>query len=213
VFLLVTGASGMGKSTARRYVEAELGDVVHSAELRDVAEVPAVPTIAWRHLATEAAVRVALTSDRPHFLLAGDPVAVGELLAAPSAPALDGIAACLLDARPDVQTARLAARGDDPALLPNHVAFADWNRRHARDPQHMPHVLTGDAWEEMEWSRWSGMQAGDPRWQVTVVDTSDLTPEAVGRRVVAWARDAIAGRAPRLHTPEPGFTQGRPCVM
>jgi hypothetical protein len=198
VFLLVTGASGMGKSSAGRRVEAELGDVVQCAELRDVIEVPAVPTIAWRHRATEAAVRVALASDRPHFLLASDPVAVGELLAAPSAPALDGIAACLLDARPDVQTARLTARGDDPALLPDHIAFADWNRRHARDPQHMQHVLTGDAWEEMAWSRWTGMPTGDPRWQVEVVDTSDLTPEEVGRRVVAWAREAIAGRAPRL---------------
>jgi hypothetical protein len=29
VLLLVTGAGGTGKSTARHYVEAELGDVVH----------------------------------------------------------------------------------------------------------------------------------------------------------------------------------------
>lgn len=184
MFLLVTGAGGMGKSTACRHVEAELGDVVRCAELRDVADVPAVPTIAWRHRATEAAAQAALASDRPHFLLA----------------------ACLLDARPDVQTARLAARGDDPALLPHHVAFADWMRRHAHDPQHMQHVLTGDGWEEMEWSRWTGMRAGDERWQVTVLDTSDLTPEEVGAGVVTWAREAIAGRAPRLHTPEPGFT-------
>lgn len=86
-------------------------------------------------------------------MLASDPVAVGELLAAPSAPELDHIAACLLDARADVQTARLAARGDDPALLPNHVAFADWMRGHAHDPQHMQHVLTCQAREVMEWSR------------------------------------------------------------
>jgi hypothetical protein len=198
VFLLVTGASGVGKSTSRRYVEAELGDVVRCVELRDVAEVPAVPTIAWRQRATEAAVRAALGCGRPHFLLAGDPVAVGEVLAAPSAGALDGIAACLLDARPDVQAARLAARGDDPRVLPHHVAFADWMRGHARDPQHMQHVLTGQAWDAMEWSRWTGMPTGDPRWQVTVVDTSDLTPDEVGGRVLAWVRDAIGGRAPRL---------------
>ncbi|QYN36706.1 AAA family ATPase [Pseudonocardia sp. DSM 110487] len=209
MFLLLTGASGVGKSTARRYVEAELGDVVHCAELRDVAAVPAVPTIEWRNQATEAAVRAALSFDRPHFLLASDPVAVGELLAVPSAPELDGIAACLLDARPDVQTARLTARGDDPALLPNHVAFADWMRAHASDPQHMQHVLTGEGWEAMQWARWTELPTGDPRWQVTVVDTSDRTPDEVGRRVVAWVRAAIEGRAPRLtalHTSSTRFT-------
>jgi hypothetical protein len=198
MLLLVTGASGVGKSTARRYVEAALGGIVRCAELREVAEVPAVPTIAWRQQATEAAVRAALDDDRPHFLLSGDPVAVGEVLAAPSAPMLDGFAACLLDARPDVQTARLAARGDDPAALPHHIAFADWMRGHARDPQHMQHVLTGQAWDGMEWSRWTGMTADDPRWQVTVVDTSDLTPDEVGERAVTWVRDAIDGRAPRI---------------
>ena len=198
MFLLVTGASGVGKSTARRYVEAALGDVVRCVELADVAEVPAVPTIAWRQQATEAAVRAALENDRPHFLLAGDPVAVGEVLAAPSASELDAIAACLLDARPEVQTARLTARGDDPALLPNHIAFADWMRGHARDPKHMPHVLTGRAWDAMRWSRWTGMPTGDPRWQVTVVDTSDLTPDEVGARVAEWARQAITGGAPRI---------------
>jgi hypothetical protein len=209
MFLLVTGASGVGKSTARRYVEAELGNVVRCAELREVAEVPAVPTIAWRQRATEAAVRAALTSTRPHFLLAGDPVAVGEVLAAPSAPALDGIAACLLDARPDVQTARLAARGDDPTVLSHHIAFADWMRGHARDPKHMQRVLTGQAWDAMVWSRWTGMPTGDPRWQVTVVDTSDRTPDEVGERVLVWAQAAIEGQAPRLtplHTPSVDFT-------
>lgn len=54
--------------------------------------------------------------------LAGDLVAVGEVLAARSAPELVGIAA------------RLAARGEEPAFLPHHVAFTDWKRSHARDP-------------------------------------------------------------------------------
>jgi hypothetical protein len=35
---------------------------------------------------------------------------------------------------PDARTARLAERGDDPVLLPQHHAFADWMRGHARDP-------------------------------------------------------------------------------
>jgi hypothetical protein len=53
---------------------------------------------------------------------------VREVLAAPSASALDGFSACLLDCSREVQRARLARRGDPPAWLPHDVAFADWMR-------------------------------------------------------------------------------------
>jgi hypothetical protein len=77
MFLLVTGASGAGKSTVRRAVAPRLGDAIDCVELGDVVEVPSVPTIAWRQRATEAVVRRALelqAEDR-HLLLSGDPVA------------------------------------------------------------------------------------------------------------------------------------------
>ena len=50
----------------------------------------------------------ALAGDRD-LLLAGDPVAPGELIAAPSADRLDRIAVCLLDCDAASQTERLAA--------------------------------------------------------------------------------------------------------
>jgi hypothetical protein len=128
--------------------------------------------------------------------LSGDPVAAGEVLAAPSADALDGVAICLLDATPQAQAARLRRRGDHPATLAMHEAFADWMRGHARNPRHMPHVLTEHGWSEMRWERWTGMPAGDDRWQMELVDTSDRSREQVAEQVGAWHRRALAGDAP-----------------
>jgi hypothetical protein len=128
-----------------------------------------------------------------HLLLSGDPVAPGEVLAAPSAPSVD-IAVCLLGVTEQVQRERLRRRGDPEELLPHHVAFADWLRRHARDPAHMPRVLTCGGWEEMRWSRLTST----PRelWRITVIDGSALSISDAGRAVLQWIRDAIAGRAP-----------------
>jgi hypothetical protein len=89
-----------------------------------------------------------LDDEGRHLLLAGDPVAPAEVLAAPSAPTVD-VAICLLDIDEDCQRERLRRRGDPEELLPRHVAFADWLRHHARDPRHMPHVLTTGGWSGM----------------------------------------------------------------
>jgi len=201
--LLVTGASGAGKSTVRRAVSGEISAAVECVELGDVVDVPRFPDIAWRQRATEAAVAraVRLQSAGRHLLLSGDPVAAGEVLAAPSATELEGLAACLLDVGPDAQAARLQRRGDDPALLVHHQAFADWMRGHARDPGHMPHVLTTESWEEMRWERWVGAEADREDWLMQVIDTSELTEEQVAFEVLSWCRRVLLGHAPMLRLP------------
>src|SRR5581483_4319082 len=99
MFLLLTGASGAGKSTARELVADALGAQIECVELGHVVSIPPVHTKAWRQQATEAVVQRALNLQAVgrHLLLAGDPVAAGEVLAAPSADKLDAIAVCLLD--------------------------------------------------------------------------------------------------------------------
>ncbi len=201
MFLLVTGASGAGKSTVRGAVAGRLLPEVECIELYDVAAVPAVPDIVWRQQATEAVVRRALelqTHGR-HLLLSGDPVAAGEVLAAPSAVGLDGVAACLLDVSPDVQAARLAHRGDDPRLLPHHQAYAEWMRGHARDPRHMPHVLSTNGWEAMRWDRWREIDPIDGHWGMEVLDTSQLTPVRVADEILSWCRRVLCGNSTVLH--------------
>lgn len=197
MFLLVTGASGAGKSTVRRAVAPALSPDVECVELHDVIDVPAFPSLVWRQQATEAAVRHALdlqAEDR-HLLLSGDPVAAGEVLAAPSAVGLDGVAVCLLDLNPDAQSARLNRRGDDPALLPDHHAFAEWMRCQARDPRHMPHVLTADGWEAMLWERWTDIDPASGSWGMEIIDTSELSPQQVAAEILTWSRRALGGEA------------------
>lgn len=201
MFLLVTGASGVGKSTVRTLVERELAPTVACVELAYVLPIPAAPTLVWRQQAAEEVVRRAidLQSTGRHVLLSGDPVAAAEIIAAPSAPLLDGIAVCLLDASPDAQTARLAARGDEPAVLHHHHAFADWMRKSATDPLHMPEVITTNSWDQMRWDR---LEHVTETWHVTTIDTSDLTPTQVAAEVSTWCRSSIAGDIPTIHVPQ-----------
>lgn len=133
-------------------------------------------------------------------MLAGDPVAAAEIVAAPSLPALNAIAICLLDADAGSQAARLAARGDAPALLPHHQAFAECMRRQASDPLHMVHVVSDGGWSEMRWERLR--QVAD-RWGTHVIDTSQMTKAEVAAHALQWCHEAIGGIAPSLQAPEP----------
>jgi adenylylsulfate kinase-like enzyme len=47
VLLLLTGASGVGKSTCRIAIDAALGDELDCVELRDVVAIPAADALAW----------------------------------------------------------------------------------------------------------------------------------------------------------------------
>src|SRR5215475_5005783 len=110
MLLLITGASGAGKSTARAAVGPVLSPTVECVELFDLMPAPGAMSKVWRQQSAEAAVRraIELQASGRHLLLAGDPVPAAEVVAAPSAPGLDAIAVCLLDLTPDVQAARLA---------------------------------------------------------------------------------------------------------
>jgi hypothetical protein len=123
---------------------------------------------------------------------------MGELLAAPSADALDGIAVCLLHCSSETRRRRLIGRGANPDGLHDHLAFGEWFYGHALDPSHMPHVIRVASPVDMRWERWSGWTADDPRWSFEIIDTDAPTREQVAARVVAWARDVIQGRRPIL---------------
>lgn len=200
MFLLVTGASGAGKTTVRKAVAAELSPEVECVELGHVVRFPPVPTKAWRQQATEAVVQkaLALQAGGRHLLLAGDPVAAGEVIAAPSADRLDAVAVCLLDVDPQAQVARLTQRGDEERLHADHLAFAAWMRGHARSPHRMLDVLTTDGWDAMRWER---LKALDPRrgtWGMHVVDTSARSTDEVAGDVLIWCRRALRGQAPEI---------------
>lgn len=200
MLLLVTGASGAGKSTARRAIASAIGPSVDSIEFADVVRMPSDPTISWRQRSVEFVVKraIRLQAEGRHLLLCGDPVVAGELLAVPSAPKLEAIAICLLDVGPEQQRERLAGRGDPEELFIHHLAFAEWMRGHARDPQHRPEVITATGWKAMRWDRWRSWQAGDPRWRSSLIDTSRLGPDAVSDALLRWSRDVLEGQGPPI---------------
>jgi hypothetical protein len=197
VLLLITGASGAGKSTVRAVIEPDLSPGVECVELLDLTSAPPVMSRVWRQQTVETAVRraVKLHLSGRHLLLCGDPVPAAELVAAPSATRLDAIAVCLLDVAPHAQAERLAARGDDPALLPHHQAFAEWMRRQATDPLHMTHVVSDGGWEPMRWERLEVLSA---QWQMHTIDTTEMTRRDLADAVLDWCRHALAGDAPAL---------------
>jgi hypothetical protein len=187
MFFLVTGASGVGKSTVRKLIEPKFADVLEVAELGMLGSTPKWE-IEWRHRMVERAVLRALDAERDgkHFLLCGDPVPPGEVWAAPSAEGLDGLHVCLLDASERAQTARLQQRGDDPKFIGHHVAFAEWMRNHVIDHRHRPEVITQNGWPQMRWDRWVGTAAIEPPWSHYIIETSQLSPDEVANLVAQW---------------------------
>ena len=127
----------------RAVIAPELSPEVECVELLHLTPLPTAMTRVRRQQTAEVAVRraVELQSSGRHLLLAGDPIPAAEVVAAPSAPRLDAIAVCLLDATPEAQAERLATRGDPAELLVHHQAFAEWMRRQASDPLYMTHVV------------------------------------------------------------------------
>jgi hypothetical protein len=105
----------------------------------------------------------------------------------PSADRLDSVAACLLDCAPAEQERRLRERGDPEDLIPHHLAFAEWMRGHARDPEHRLDVIADQGWDEMRWDRLPDA------WEVPVIDTTELSPAQVAMDVLAWCRVATGG--------------------
>lgn len=200
MLFLVTGASGVGKSTVRELVAPQLGNTFEAVELKDLGPVDAV-TLAWRQeMAEVAADRAAeLAATGRHLLLSGDPVAAGEVIAAPSTVRCGGVAVCLLDASEEAQRTRLAGRGDPPELLPQHTAYAQWMREHAVDPLPGMHVLTSGGAAGMQWDRLTAAAEGPHRWHMRVVDTSEAPPAEVATRVREWIDSALADESPAMH--------------
>ncbi|MEU9883498.1 hypothetical protein [Streptomyces phaeochromogenes] len=83
---------------------------------------------------------------------------LGEVLAAPSAPLLNGIAVCLIDVADKDRRDRLATRDGgrwEQAAPDAFCGWAAWRRGHARDPSFRPDVIINGSWPEMAWHRWT----------------------------------------------------------
>jgi hypothetical protein len=114
---------------------------------------------------------------------------LGEVLAAPSAPLLDGIAVCLVDVADEVRRTRLAERDPnrwDAPAVDAFLGWAAWHRQHALDPRHRPDVIIENSWPEMAWDRWTGWHAGDSRWRTELLDTTGQPLAKSTAQVERW---------------------------
>lgn len=191
MLFLLFGSSAAGKTFALNGLRGRVADLaIHDF---DEIGVPQGADTAWRHRADEQWVRRALAYQAAgtDLLLAGQ-TPFGELLATPSATALEAISACLIDCDDDTRVARLRARGPEwfartAGDLQDYINWAAWMRGHAADPTWRTEVIQHDATgDEMQWSRWSGWHTDDPRWRVRVIDTSASSVQEVGTAVVEW---------------------------
>jgi hypothetical protein len=191
MLFLLTGSSGAGKSS----VLVELPGLVDDVLPLDVDELRPPPDVvrAWWQEQVEALVRRAVDAQRlgVDAIIAGW-TPLGEILAAPSAVDLKGIAAMLLDCDDGTRRARLARRastgdwwgGEESISKSLHAAA--WMRGHALDPQWQQYVLRFGAWDGMRWERWADWRIGDRRWAVEPLDTTLLSVVEVAEGVAAW---------------------------
>lgn len=117
---------------------------------------------------------------------------LGEVLAAPSAPLLDGIAVCLVDVADEPRRRRLIKRDPgrwDSAAIDAFLSWAAWHREHARDPHHRPEVIIGGSWPAMAWDRWTGWSLEDPRWRTHLIDTTAQQVEQSVDQVEQWVSE------------------------
>ncbi len=130
----------------------------------------------WRQASTERWIVRAfeLQASGVDLLLTGQSP-LGEVLASPSAPLLNGIAVCLVDVDDVDRRQRLEQRDPGRWSEQAKTAFVEWGRwqrGHAADPQYRQRILTEDGWARMAWDRWRSWQRGDPRWRCHILDTT-----------------------------------------
>lgn len=201
MLLKLTGSSCSGKTTLAAGAVPYLGDGLVARDFDEIG-VPSHPPIGWRNRATEAWIQKAIEYEREGLdLLLSGQSPLGEVLAAPSAAALDGIAVCLIDVNDAERIERLRQR-DGPKWASDQeralVNWAAWHRGHASNPRHHPEVITGRTGGDMRWERWTGWSPGDRRWLTSVIDTSGQPVESSIAEVVAWVQRSRAALASDL---------------
>jgi hypothetical protein len=183
MLLTISGSSCSGKTTTVRALGPIDGLVWHDF---DEIGVPAGADVVWRQRSLEGWIQRALRyqDDGLDMLLTGQSP-LGEVLACPSAPDLDGIAACLLDVDDDVRRQRLTRRDPgrwDSRATEAFIGWARWQRGHAADPRHRREAITAGGWDRMRWDRWEPWEP----WAVSVIDTTGRTVEESAADLRRW---------------------------
>jgi hypothetical protein len=207
MLLTLVGSICSGKTTLARACTDIDRLAVHDF---DEVGVPGDADRAWRHRTTEEWIRRAINyQDRGLDVLLTGQSPLGEVLACPSAPRLDAIAACLLDVADGERLRRLHNRDPgvwDPEAKRAFIGWARWHRGHAADPRWRQEVITAGGWNQMQWARWTGWARHDPRWHTAVIDTTGRSVDQAAADVGHWIADVRRKQAEGRLALTPGWT-------
>ncbi|MGH3102933.1 MAG: hypothetical protein ACRDN6_02400 [Gaiellaceae bacterium] len=198
MLFVLSGSSGSGKTTLARIVERRVSNLaVH--ELAELTETPwneDGSSRTWRRRQTERWLRRAGELEAEGVDLLLTEAIFGELLAAPSAPAVSGIAACLVECGSLERLRRLHARAPDEELDAHeaweYCVWGLWLRLHAEDPQVFAGPIRGEPAPDWQWSRWERWRRGDPRWSISILETTGRTIAESAAELESWVDEQRA---------------------
>lgn len=187
---LMSGAAASGKSTISRAVAERVPNLVSFEEAQRQ-----VATTEDRLTNLDLWIGDVLEMEsRGQDVIFGSQSPLGEVLASPRAIELEGIAPCLLDVHDFARIERWEGRGVDPAwpMTMDHFCWAAFHRLHARDPRYEQRVITTRELPGFEWSRWTGWNSADPRWDVSIHDSTGEDLERTTGTIVRWVQTVRA---------------------
>jgi hypothetical protein len=167
------GASASGKTSIIPWLERLLPEMtVYDFDRHPIQdEIGVMHTPGQRQQVAEAWIQTARVQGQRHSVVCGLGV-MGEVLACPSAPAVDHIAFCLLDCDDVVRLDRIRRRGDVHLASMDMLCWAAWLRVHHVDPAFRPDVIREHGHASMVWSRWANWERHHPHWRCHRGDTT-----------------------------------------
>lgn len=200
MLFVISGAAAAGKTTISRAVAQRQTDLVLLEEDKLPASSGEERLINLIHWIDEA---LSIEGDGKDVVF-GTQSPLGEVLASPRAVELEGIAPCLLDVHDFARLDRWVQRGVHPdwPIGMDHFCWASFHRLHARDPQFEQRVMLDRADVGSVWTRWTSWAARDPRWEVFILDTTDMDLESAIQRVLTWIEHVRVEGVPLMRKKE-----------
>jgi hypothetical protein len=189
MLILISGAPAVGKAALANHFSGK----IEKTECRNSADIP-VKTGTERREVLEEWVKIALEAQdegKDFVLFSQSQSPFGELLACPSAIKLNGISCLVLDCHDSVRVERYRAIPEyaDWPLGMDTLCWAAFHRMHAIDPQWEQRVIVDEALPHYNWERWTGWQKDDPRWNVQLIDNTELSFDELIVKVEKWIHD------------------------
>lgn len=185
---VITGASGSGKTTCIPYIQKQLPEY-KVVDFDDIG-VPECADKIWRQVSTEKWLQHALLQERP-MVICGQMV-IGEIISCPSFHKIKKLEGYLLDCA-DIQRINRLRKRDTYGANQDTLNWSAWLRLHHTDPAWEKHVITENAWEELDFKGWSTIKSWEEAGLVlNTLNTSRIGKEKVANQLVQWIKQSAA---------------------